>query len=110
MTAASLTTFRTRAQATMEALYPATIRLGESATDLACAAAGIRCGDTFGGGGFVLDDTVTFRVKKSLVATRPANGTSVLWVEKSITFAIDETRESNTDVAWVLICKKPNAR
>ncbi len=110
MTAASLTAFRNRAQEAMESLFPAVIRLGESATNITCAATGIRRGDTLGGGGFVLDDTVTFRVKKSLVATRPTNGTRVLWVEKSITFAIDETRESNTDVAWVLVCKNPHAR
>lgn len=110
MTAAALSAFAARAQATMEAVFPCTIRLGASATDLAAATVGLKQADSLDIGGILLEPQISFRLRKSLAPTRPPLGTRLHWVERSLTFAVDEVRDTNGDAAWLLVCKSPHAR
>ena len=110
MNAAGVAAFGARLQTALEEVFPATIRLGTSSTDLAAATVGLKRADALGEGGFTLEDTISFRVRKSLVETRPALGTALLWTQRSLTFAVDEVRESAVDNSWLLVCKNPNAR
>lgn len=105
MNATGLASFRARAQSTLEELFPATIKLGEVATEYAAAVGSFRRADKLAPGGFLNDDDVVFRVRKDLVSERPEVGLRLVWVQKTITFRIVKVSEGGADNAWHIACK-----
>lgn len=109
MTAAALTAFRNRAQATMETLYPAVIRLGEVATDIPCSTGGLKRGNDLGSGGFTFDDQISFRILRTNLASLPAVGTKVTVTAPATlagkTFRLDTLGNDPADPAVKLTCK-----
>lgn len=107
MTASAFSAFRSRVQAQMETFFPATIKLGEVATEYAAATTGLRRSeDAASLGTFNLkDDDITFRVRKDILPTAPQSGV-LTWVERNLRFRIIRAKLTDeTDPAWLIGCE-----
>lgn len=101
MTAADLQAFRLEAQASFEALFPATIQLPGVVGDIPCAGGFIsEMGESLRLGGMVSDYQIGFRVRKSLVPTMPEVGTRLTWTGQD--WRIHRVSSDPTDCAWLI--------
>lgn len=108
MNGAKLAAFRGRVQASMESLFPATIKIGADTTEYAAATTGLkRTQDSNTVGTFNLDDDdISFRLRKEIYPTIPEVGSRLIWVDRSLVFRIVRAKDTEaTDPAWYIGCE-----
>lgn len=113
MNPARLAAFRLRAQKEVfEKLSPATIKLAtrsegfDGKPALVASVGSLRRGEKHEDVSFLDTDDIAFRVRKELLPEMPTVGLRVLWVERALTFRLEEVRDTgDTDPAWRLSCK-----
>lgn len=107
MNASQFTRFLTRADSTLEALFPAVLKIGGlnyQATGVGGAAALEYLED----GGQAPTGTRFFRVQKAFLATRPETGTRIEWVQNPssvIRLTVMDSPDRPHDTCWVLRCE-----
>lgn len=109
MTAAARTAFLNRSAPVLEALHPATIRIGASTTDITCATGGLKRANELVSGGFMHDDDIAFRILRTNLDTIPTAGTLVKVMAPAAlatrVFRIDTVTDEPSDVSIRLACK-----
>jgi hypothetical protein len=115
MNPARLLAFRQRSHAEKEGLFPATIRIGTTATApapespsiIATTAGLVRKESPLQSGGYNDGDDIKFRVSKERLPELPEVGTRLVWIERNIVFVISSTRDGTAqDPRWVLGCRQ----
>jgi hypothetical protein len=99
--------FMARVEATLEGLFPATIRI--SGTTYACTGVGGSAMlEYLDEGGQAPAGTRVFRVQKSILATRPETGTRIEWLTspESVTrLTVIDSPDRPHETSWVLRCQ-----
>ncbi len=105
-----LSRLRSKASDLIQQVFPATIQVAATAAALATAdelsasTGGLRRGDGLAIGGFIIEDEISFRVRKSLFAELPQAGHRVRWVEGNVVFRIETAKHSDSDPCIHLKC------
>lgn len=112
MTAGQLGRFMARAEETMQALFPATVKIG--GVTYAATGVGGSAKDEYVDGGKVYEGVRFFRILKSALADRPADGTPLEWLTANgaalpvgmrAKFKILRVPDRPQEVAWELPCE-----
>ena len=103
MNAAALSKFRATVQKTMEAMFPCTITIGSSITQIPAATGGLRTGTGLILGGQLPDDSIIFRARLALFSPRPKNGDRIIWVERSLAFRVQKVSDNGASDPSILI-------
>lgn len=107
MNLSQLTRFQSRVDATLEGLFPGTIRLGD--VEYACTCVGgAAMLEYLSEGGQAPSGTRFFRVRKDLLASRPETGALVEWLASPasvVRFTLMDCPDRPHESAWVLRCE-----
>jgi len=106
MNLAQISRFMSRADHTLEELFPATLRI--AGLDYACTGVGGSAMlEYLAEGGQAPAGTKVFRLRKTLMATRPETGTLVQWIDSpgSVTrLTVIDSPDRPHESSWVLRC------
>jgi hypothetical protein len=106
MNLSQLSRFMSRADHTLEGLFPATLRI--AGLDYACTGVGGSAMlEYLSEGGQAPAGTKVFRVRKDLLPTRPETGTLVQWMDAPESVArltVMDSPDRPHETSWVLRC------
>jgi len=107
MNLAQLTRFQASVDATLDGLFPGTVRINGETYACTCVG-GAAMMEYLGDGGKSPTGARYFRIQKALLATRPETGARVEWLESPtsvVRLTVMDSPDRPHESAWVLRCE-----